>query len=69
MEELKDKLGIIGVMTKYAAGIDTLNFNLYSSYFVDKVELYGFGGNNNDGSPRIIKRKLIAVVSKSEDLS
>ena len=33
------------------------------------VHLYAFGGNNNDGSPRIIKRKLIAVGSKSEDLS
>ncbi len=56
-------------MTKYAAGIDTLNFDLYSSCFVDKVELHGFGGNNNDGSPRIIKHKLIAVGSKLEDLS
>ena len=55
MEELKDKLKIIGVMTKYAAGIDTLNFDLYSSCFADKVELHGFGGNNDDGSVRIIK--------------
>jgi hypothetical protein len=55
MENVKDKLEIVEVMTKYAAGIDTLDFDLYSSCFSKNVELHGFGVNKDNGEPKVIK--------------
>ena len=69
MESLKDKLEISDVMTKYAAGIDSLNFDLYSSCFSENVELYGFGGSDDDGQPKVIKGIDAWIVYVKEAIS
>ena len=44
-----DRIALMDVMLRYAAGVDNRDMDLYDSCFADDVEVLGFGENTYNG--------------------
>ena len=55
MPALETRLAIQDVMTRYAAGVDDRNMELYRACFADEVEIVGFGGDPSIDADKWVK--------------
>ena len=63
MSTLEDRLAVQDVMTRYAAGVDDRNLDMYRDCFADDAEIHGFGGGPVTGADtwcEDVKGKLAA---------
>jgi 3-phenylpropionate/cinnamic acid dioxygenase small subunit len=66
MSNLEDRLAIQDIMTRYAAGVDDRNLQMYRECFADDAEIVGFSGGPIYGADvwlEEVKSKLEAFES------
>ena len=57
-DPIADRLAVQDVMTRYANGVDTRDFDLYASAFTPGVVVSGFGGANSNSSSNFLGNSL-----------